>query len=55
MAWSELYITIAALVHRFDFQLHDTDESHVLPTREFFIPAPENEDGVRAKVRNRKV
>lgn len=52
LAWSELYICTAAVASRFDFELVDTDERHVVAARDFFTPyaAVGFETGVQARV-----
>ncbi|KAK3643962.1 hypothetical protein LTR56_009814 [Elasticomyces elasticus] len=51
LAWAEMYIAIASVVHSFDMSLHDTDKRHVDPKYDYFVPFPEVESGVRVTVK----
>ena len=51
LAWAEMYLALAAVFHRFDMELHDTDRTHVDPVIDRFVPEAENEDGVRVLIK----
>ena len=55
LAFAELFITIATLVRRFDFELFETTRRDVDPARDFFIPKSETDNSVRMVVRDRKM
>ena len=42
---------LAAVVHRFDLELFETEEIDIMPARDFFVPFPERENGVRVLVK----
>ena len=51
LAMAELYIMIATLVRRLDFELFETGEESVRTEHDFFLPFPDLETrGVRVKV-----
>ncbi|KAK3667381.1 hypothetical protein LTR22_001897 [Elasticomyces elasticus] len=51
LAWAEMYLALASVVHSFDMSLHDTDRRHVDPKYDYFVPFPEVESGVRVIVK----
>ena len=52
MAYLEIYLTIATLLRRFDFNLFETDRSSVDFFREFVTPQPKpGGHGVRVQVK----
>ena len=56
IAYSEMYLGVAALVSRFDMELYDFDQKRDLDiVRDTFVGLPSKESrGVRVKVRDRK-
>lgn len=56
VAYSEMYLGVAALVSRFDMELYDFDRKRDLEiVRDTFVGLPSKESrGVRVKVRDRK-
>lgn len=52
LAWAELYLTLANVATRFDFEIYDTTaERDVLIDRDFFVGVPRaDSQGIRAKV-----
>jgi hypothetical protein len=51
LAWAELYLTFAAIIHRCDMELHDTTIKNIRMTRDFVLGLPEAEWAmVNAKV-----
>lgn len=52
VAWTELYLTLASIVMKFDFEIHDTIwERDVKIEREYFVGMPSKEaKGVRMKI-----
>jgi hypothetical protein len=50
LAWAELYLTLAAVIHRFDLQLYQTEMRDVKPRYDHFVPFPETNNGVRVLV-----
>lgn len=51
LAYAELYLASAAIFHRFEFELFDTDISDVEIAHDFFLPSPKlDSKGVRVKV-----
>jgi cytochrome P450 len=54
LAYAELYLTIATLVSRFDFELYETGIRDVKIKHDFFVAAPElGSKGVRVTVKER--
>ncbi|RYP92043.1 hypothetical protein DL770_001821 [Monosporascus sp. CRB-9-2] len=51
LAWAELYIATAALVRRFDFQLHEAGPKDVLCVSDQFICGTEDTGGIKALAR----
>ena len=51
LAWAEMYLTLAAVIHRFDMELYDTSRRDVDPKIDHFVPFPETDRGVRVLVR----
>ncbi|KAK4496084.1 hypothetical protein PRZ48_012063 [Zasmidium cellare] len=51
LAWAEMYLTLAAVLHRFDMELYKTEDVDVYPVYDHFVPFPERENGVRVTVR----
>jgi hypothetical protein len=52
LAMAELYITLATVFSRFDFELYQTDETDVQMAHAYLVPYPKWESkGVRARVR----
>ena len=52
LAHAELYLGLAALFRRFEFELFETDISDVQLAHDFFLPSPKlDSKGVRVKVR----
>jgi hypothetical protein len=52
LAQAELYITIATVFSRFDFELYETDVSDVEMQHAYLVPYPKWESkGVRMKVK----
>ena len=51
LAWAELYIALATVFRRVDFELFETGKEAVEMAREFFVPQPRlDTKGVRAIV-----
>lgn len=51
-AWAELYIGLANVFRRLDFELVETGEDSVTMAKEFFLAAPkEGTQGVRVRVK----
>jgi len=51
LAYAEMYLAMATVFRRFQFELYETDESDIVLAHVFFIPAPkEDSKGVRVKV-----
>jgi hypothetical protein len=47
-----MYLTLAALVSRFDMELYQTTLQDVLPARDLFVPRPKADSkGVMVKVK----
>jgi hypothetical protein len=52
LAHAEMYLTLAALVSRFDMELYQTTLQDVLPARDLFVPRPKADSkGVMVKVK----
>ena len=52
LAWAELYIGLAHVFRRVDFELFETGRESVVMAREFFVPQPAPETkGVRVLVK----
>ncbi|KAL8738593.1 MAG: hypothetical protein Q9181_000644 [Wetmoreana brouardii] len=51
LAYTELYLTLATLLRRFDMELYQTDRSCVDPKYDYFAPFPENDDLANGRVR----
>ena len=52
LAWAELYIGLATVFRRVDFELFETGPEAVSVTSEYFVPLPPTETkGVRVTVR----
>lgn len=51
-AWTEMYLTLASIVMKFDFEIYDTTwERDVKIEREWFVPMPSvDAKGVRVKI-----
>lgn len=54
VAWSELYLTLAHIVMKFDFELYETEwERDIKCTHDYFVCVPSRETkGVRVKIVN---
>lgn len=53
LAQAELYLTVAMVSTRFDFELHETDAYDVVMKHAYLVPYPKWESkGVRAKVKS---
>jgi len=51
LAYAEMYLAMATVFRRFEFELYETDESDVVLAHDYFIPAPkEDSKGVRVRV-----
>ena len=51
LAWAELYLFLAIILPRFDFEPFETTVEDIKPARDFFVPVPKlDSKGVRAKV-----
>jgi len=51
LAWAELYLFLAVILPRFDFEPFETTLEDIKPARDFFVPVPKlDSKGVRAKV-----
>lgn len=51
LAHSEIFLTIATLFRRFEFQLYETDISDLELKHDLFMPSPKlDSKGVRVKV-----
>lgn len=52
IAWTELYMTLAHTMTRFELELFDTEvERDILTARDFFVTVPRKDSqGIRAKV-----
>ncbi|KAH8705225.1 putative cytochrome P450 [Talaromyces proteolyticus] len=51
LAYAELYLTLAKIIPRFEFELFETDVTDIKPERDFFVPVARlDSKGVRAKV-----
>jgi hypothetical protein len=54
LAQAEMYIVMATVFSRFEFQLYDTDASDVEMAHAYLLPTPKGDSkGVRAIVRSR--
>lgn len=53
LAYAELYLTLAMVVRRFNFEIHETDVTDVKMRHDFMVPSPKtNSKGVRVTVKN---
>ena len=51
LAYAELYLTLANIMTRFDFQNFETTVDDIRPARDFFVPVPRlDSKGVRARL-----
>lgn len=51
LAHTELYLAIASIFRRFNFELYDTDLSDIELKHDFFLPSPKLDSaGLRVKV-----
>lgn len=50
LAWAEMYLTLAAVLHRFDMELYQTEDIDVYPMWDHFVPFPARENGVRVTI-----
>lgn len=51
LAYAELYLTLATIMTRFDFNNFETTVDDVRPARDFFVPVPRlDSKGVRARL-----
>ncbi|KAJ4385468.1 hypothetical protein N0V93_009896 [Gnomoniopsis smithogilvyi] len=55
LAWVELYLVVAALVLKFDFQLDGAGLKDVKPASDQFIAGTEDQSGIKAFVTKRKL
>lgn len=47
-----MYLALATVFRRFDFELYETDVSDVTLAHDFYLPAPKQDSkGVRVKVK----
>ena len=53
LAWAELYMTVAALVLRFDFELDGAGPKDVEPVSDQFLIGTADSSGIRAFVKTR--
>jgi len=54
LAYAEMYLALATVFSRFDFELHETDVTDVQLAHDFYLPAPKlGSKGVRARVKLR--
>lgn len=51
LAWAEMYIVIAAVVQRFDFELIDAGPKDVKCATDQFIVGTEDQSGIKAIVK----
>ena len=52
LAIAEIYLTLAAVFHRFDMELYDTDRSDVDIVHDYFNPSPKDDSkGVRVLIK----
>ena len=51
LAWAEMYLTLAAVLRRFDCELFDTTRKEVDPAFACFVPFAESTKGVWVKVK----
>ncbi|RDW72940.1 hypothetical protein BP6252_06847 [Coleophoma cylindrospora] len=53
LAYAELYLALATVFRRFQFELYDTDVSDIELAHDFFLPTPKlDSKGVRVKVKS---
>lgn len=45
-----MYLTLAAVLHRFDMKLYETEDEDIYPKWDHFVPFPERENGVRVTI-----
>ena len=51
LAWAELYIPLATVLRRFDFELYETTYADIETVHDYFTPYPKHDsNGVRVKV-----
>lgn len=53
LAWAEMYLTLAAVLHRFDMELYETEDVDIYPMWDHFVPFPARENGVRVTIAKR--
>lgn len=51
LAWTEMYLTLATVVHRFDMELYETEDVDVYPVYDHFVPFPQRDNGVRVTIK----
>ncbi|KAK5729465.1 hypothetical protein LTR17_011885 [Elasticomyces elasticus] len=51
LAWAEIYLALASIIHRFDLDLYDTDRRDVDPKYDYFVPFPATDRGVRVMLK----
>ena len=51
LAYSELYIGLAAIARRFDMDLHETTEDTIRVTRDIIIGLPENDNALQVSAK----